>query len=254
MKQGALERAVADLAEGQWGLLTSAQARLSGVSRVQLTRLVDAGFLIRLAHGVYVLRGATGIEHLELRAAWLGLAPERMAADRLRNPTQQGVVSHASAARLHQLGDLEADRHEFTLPTRKQSRRSDVRLHRGTLLAGEITVVAALPVTRPERVVVDLLADRQDGEHVARVLASAVRSRSIALERLALGLSPFAARFGLPAGAGDRLLDHLLELGGAADQVVADSLIDIARAHNLGLADMVSTISGSGATGPWGRR
>jgi predicted transcriptional regulator of viral defense system len=238
-----LERVIVDLAEGQWGLLTSAQARLFGVSRVQLVRLVDAGFLIRLAHGVYVLRGAAGIEHLEIRAAWLGLEPELMAADRLRNPTEGAVVSHASAARLHQLGDLNADRYEFTLAERKQSRRSDVRLHRGALQADEIAVVGGLPVTRPERVVVDLLADRHDGEHVARILAAAVSSRSIDLERLTPRLGPFAARFGFPAGEGQQVLDHLLELGGAADHVVADELVSFARAHNFDVSEMLRAMS-----------
>lgn len=230
---------VVDVAEGQWGLVTSAQARTSGVSRVQLARLVDDGVLIRLAHGVYVLRAAVSTEHLELRAAWLGLDPERMAADRLRNRTDGAVVSHASAARLHQLGNLDADRHEFTLADRKQSRRSDVRLHRGTLPIEDVGVVAGLPVTRPERVVVDLLSDRHDGEHVAGVLAKAVASRSIDLERLTQRLGPFAPRFGFPAGEGEQVLDHLLELGGAADQVVAEDLVTVARARNLSVQEML---------------
>ena len=248
MRRRELQRLIVDLAEGQWGLLTSAQARRSGVSRVQLSRLAEDGVLTRLAHGVYVLRGAAGIEHLELRAAWLGLDPERMAADRLRSRAAGAVVSHASAARLHQLGDLDADRHEFTLADRKQSRSSDVRLHRGTLQAADdVAVVAGLPVTRPERIVVDLLADRHDGELVARVLGTAVTSHSVDLARLAPRLAPYATRFGFPAGEGQQVLDHLLELGGAADQVVADGLIGIARAHNLGLAEMMRAVSAPGA-------
>ncbi|HEX8306036.1 MAG TPA: type IV toxin-antitoxin system AbiEi family antitoxin domain-containing protein [Jatrophihabitans sp.] len=243
MNRARLERLILDLAEGQWGLLTAAQARAVGVSRVQLTRLAQDRVLIRLAHGVYVLRGAANMEHLELRAAWLGLDPERMAAEQLRNPTQGAVVSHASAARLHQLGDLEADRHEFTLPMRKQTRRSDVRLHRAVLTAGEVMTVAGLPTTTPERIVVDLLADCHDGEQVARVLAGAVHARSIDLGQIAPLLSPFAARFGLPLGKGDLLLEHLLELGGAADQVIADNLVSAARANDVGVGEMVSRIA-----------
>ena len=237
MPRAELERAVIDLAEGQWGLLTAAQARAVGVSRVQLTRLAEDGVLVRLAHGVYVLRGAASLEHLELRAAWLGLDAERRAAERLRNPTHGAVVSHASAARLHQLGDLEADRHEFTLPMRKQTRRSDVRLHRAGLTANDVMTVAGLPVTRPERVIVDLLADRHDGEHVSRVLAGAVASRSIDLEWLVSQLGPFAVRFGFPAGDAERVLDHLLELGGAAEYVEAEELVHIARAHHLSVVE-----------------
>lgn len=210
------------------------------MSRVQLTRLVQDGMLTRLAHGVYVLRGAAGVEYLELRAAWLGLEPEEMAADRLRRRHQGAVVSHASAARLHQLGDLEADRHEFILPTRKQTRRPDVRLHRGVLTPDEVVTVAGLPTTTPERIIVDLLDDHHDGEHIARVLASAVRSRSIDLEQLAPRLAPYGARFGFVRGDGQQVLDHLLELGGTADQVVADELVHSARAHNFSLSEMAS--------------
>ncbi|HEX8093376.1 MAG TPA: hypothetical protein VF542_06060 [Jatrophihabitans sp.] len=182
------------------------------------------------------------MEHLELRAAWLGLDPERMAADRLRNRTDGAVVSHASAARLHQLGDLDADRHEFTLPMRKQTRRSDVRLHRAVLTTGEVMTVAGLPVTTPERVVVDLLVDRHDGEHVSRVLAGAVASRSVDLEQLVPQLGPFAARFGLPGAGGGLVLEHLLELGGAADQVTADDLVSAARANKTSLAQMIQEL------------
>src|SRR4051794_31475559 len=118
MNRRQLERIIIDLAEGQWGLFTSAQANAAGVTRVQLSRLADDAMLIRLAHGVYVLRGVADTEQLNLRAAWLALDPERPAVDRLREPTRAAVVSHASAARLHGLGDLDADRHEFTLPER----------------------------------------------------------------------------------------------------------------------------------------
>ena len=242
MNRSRLERVIIELAEGQWGLLTAAQARTAGVSRVQLTRMAEAEVLVRLAHGVYVLRGAASTEHLELRAAWLGLDPERMAVDRLRDPTRGAVVSHASAARLHELGDLEADRHEFTLAMRKQTRRSDVRLHRAVLTAGDVMTVAGLPTATPERIVIDLLADRRDGEQVARVLAAAVHARSVDLGQLAPRLSPFAARFGLPVGEGGLVLDHLLELGGAADQVAADQLVTAARANNTRVVDIARVI------------
>jgi len=45
------ERAVADLAAAQWGLLTSAQAAQRGVTRLQLSRLAAAGLLDRIATG-----------------------------------------------------------------------------------------------------------------------------------------------------------------------------------------------------------
>jgi len=233
--------ALADLAAGQWGLFTAPQAQHAGVSRVRLSRLTQAGVLVRLAHGTYALRGATSADRLELRAAWLGLDPTRLANDRLDDGAARAVVSHASAADLYGLGDLDADRHEFTTPSRKQSRRPDVRLHRGVLDAGDVTLHDGLPVTTPERVVVDLLAAGHDGEHVAGVLASAVRDRRVNLSRLAPRLTPFSARLGLPSRDGRRLLEHLLELGGVTELIAAERLAEAARASNRTIGDLLDS-------------
>lgn len=238
MRARQVEVALAEVAASQWGLFTAPQAQHLGVSRVRLSRLAQAGVLVRLAHGVYALRGAMSSERLELRAAWLGLDPARLASDRLGDGPTGAVVSHASAADLFGLGDLDADRHEFTVPFRKQTRRPEVRLHRGTLEAAEVTLHDGLPVTTPERVVLDLLAAGYDGEHVAGVLASTVRDRRIDLSHLAVRLVPFAARFGLPPRDGQRLLDHLLDIGGVADLVAAEQLVNVARASNRTIGEL----------------
>ncbi len=235
-----VELRLADLAAGQWGLLTAPQAHNVGVSRVRLSRLSQSGILLRLAHGVYALRGAGAGEHLDLRAAWLGLEPTRTASDRLGDGPAGAVSSHASAADLYGFGDLDADRHEFTLTARKQTRRPDVRLHRKALDAGDITLVEGLPVTTPERIVVDLLAAGHDGEHVAGVLAGAVRARAVDVGRLGPRLAPFAARAGFAPRDGQSLLDHLLELGGVSDQLAAEQLVVAARAENRSLAEWMS--------------
>jgi hypothetical protein len=242
-----VEVVLAELAAGQWGLFTAQQARQVGVSRVRLSRLTQAGALLRLAHGVYALRGAAGGRHLELRAAWLGVEPSHAASDRLTDGASGVVVSHASAADLYGFGDLDADRHEFTASMRKQTRRPDVRFHRAFLSATEITLRDGLPVTTPGRLIMDLLADGHDGGHVAGVLADAVRARAIVVADLPERLAPFAARFGHDAGDGQGLVDELLDLGGVLDLVVADQLSDIARADNKSLAELVSTAVGSQA-------
>jgi Transcriptional regulator, AbiEi antitoxin/AbiEi antitoxin C-terminal domain len=247
MKALATEVVLAELGASQWGLFTAPQAQHAGVSRVRLSRLTKAGALVRLAHGIYALRGAMSSDRLELRAAWLGLDPARLASDRLGDGPAGAVVSHASAADLYGFGDLDADRHEFTTPSRKQTRRPDVRLHRGVLTAGDVTLHGGLPVTTPERVVVDLLAAGHDGEHVAGVLASAVRDRRIGLARLAPRLEPFAARLGFPPRDGQSLLDHLLELGGVSDLIVAEQLVDVARASNRTVASQLRSDMGDRA-------
>src|SRR5665648_1286111 len=116
------------LAAGQWGLLTTAQAARESITRLQLARLADAGVLERLGRGVYATTSSAD-EHLSLRAAWLALDPTRTAEERLKDPITAGVVSHASAAGLHNLGDLLDDEHEVTLPQRKQTRREGCLLY-----------------------------------------------------------------------------------------------------------------------------
>ncbi|NMH97381.1 transcriptional regulator [Pseudonocardia sp. K10HN5] len=234
---------VTDLAAGQWGLVTTPQAVAAGLSRIQLSRLCAAGILVRLTHGVYAVRVAIATENIELFAAWLALDPERPAADRLGDGPGGPVVSHASAAAFYGFGDLDADRHEFTTPARKQTRRADLRLHRGALPEGDVTLHRGLPVTTPARTIVDLLADGHDGGHVAGVLADAVRARQVDLDELGGRLAPFAARFGLARRDGEALLRHLLELGGAAEQADADDLASLARTNHLPVAAVAAALA-----------
>ncbi|WP_300007534.1 type IV toxin-antitoxin system AbiEi family antitoxin domain-containing protein [Pseudonocardia sp.] len=229
------EIVLSDLGAGQWGLVTAPQARAAGLSRVQLSRMCSAGLLVRLAHGVYALRGAMGAESIELYAAWLALDPARLAVNRLSDGPDGPVVSHASAAAFFGFGDLDSDRHEFTVPARKQTRRPDLRLHRGALSSDDVVVHRGLPVTTPARTVVDLLTDGHDGGHVAGVLAGAIRARQLNVDELRGQLAPFAVRFGFRRHDGEALLQHLLELGGVAEQVDADALAEAARAATMSM-------------------
>ena len=56
-------------------MLTTQQAEAAGMAWSTLSRRVKNGTLERVAHGVYRIRGAGEVEHLELRAAWLQLNP-----------------------------------------------------------------------------------------------------------------------------------------------------------------------------------
>ncbi len=122
------------------------------------------------------------------------------------------MVSHRSAAALYGLGHLPADRHDFTLPQRRQSRRPDVRLHELALGPGELAVFGGLPVTRPARTAADLLDDREDPEAVACVVADAIRAGHDDPGTIANALAPCAARLGLRRGDGLALLRWLLDL------------------------------------------
>jgi predicted transcriptional regulator of viral defense system len=199
------------IAQDQWGLVTRRQAERAGVSPATLQRLASESVLERVAQGVYHLTGAPTPDQLALRATWLQLAPDVLAWE--RTPAE-GVVSHRSAAAAYDLGHLPADRHEFALPVRRQSRRPDVRLHHRQVVDGEWISLRGLPVTRPSRIAADLLADREDPEAVAHVVADAIRGAYDDPGALADALAPHAAKFGLRQQEGIALLRWLLDLVG----------------------------------------
>jgi len=230
---------VSRLAAGQWGLLTTAQAAREGITRLQLARLADAGVLERLGRGVYATTSFAD-EHLSLRAAWLALDPARTAEERLKSPTTTGVVSHASAAGLHNLGDLLDDEHEFTLPQRKQTRREGIRVHRGDLTEHDVTIVEGLPVTTEERTIADLLRAGNDPEHVAQIIGQGVRRGVVDLSDLAVHLDPLARRHNQPDGGA--LVEYLLDLVGLSRAALARELAQSPAGQDLVAAGRLSAI------------
>ncbi len=215
---------LARLAQDQWGLVTRRQAERAGVSPATLQRLASESVLERVAQGVYRLSASPTPDHLELRAAWLQLAPDVPAWERTAS---EGVVSHRSATALYGLGHLPADRHEFTLPVRRQSRRPDVRLHQREVVDSEWISRRGLLVTRPARIAADLLADREDPEAVGHVIADAIRAAYDYPGTFADALAPHAAKFGLRRHDGIALMSWLLEFVGEPD---APEWVEEARA------------------------
>lgn len=215
--------ALADLTEDQWGLFTRRQAEATGMAWTTLSRLASTGVAERTTHGVYRLRGAPPADHLALRAAWLQLDPDTTAWE--RRP-EGGIISHRSAAALYDIGHLPADIHEFTLPRRRRSRRPDVRLYRADLDDTEWIHLRGLPVTRPSRIAADLLANHEDPEAVAQIVAESLRSVYDYPATVANAIAPQAARFGLRKGDGLGLLTWLLGLTGDLER---ETWLDEAR-------------------------
>ncbi len=203
---------LAEIAEDQWGLITRQQAQSAGISQATFERLSAEGSVLeRVDHGVYRLTGAPVPDHMTLRAAWLRLAPM---VPRWKRTLNQGVVSHRSAASLYGVGHLAADRHEFTVPTRRQSRREEVRFHVRPHGPGQWIQHSGLPVTRPSRIASDLLRDNEDPEAVAQIVADSIREVYDYPGTFAEALVPHAGRFGLRRDDGLALLGRLLELVG----------------------------------------
>ncbi|MEV3870011.1 type IV toxin-antitoxin system AbiEi family antitoxin domain-containing protein [Streptomyces sp. NPDC049906] len=206
---------LAGAAAGQWGLVTAAQAKELGLNAVQLLRLTEAGLLENVGRGVYLLTAGGTPQHLETKVAWLRLDPKRFAWDRPTGHRDSGIVSHASACQLHELGDLPTPDVEIIVPRRRTTTEASVRLRTAPVATVEATVVDGLPVTTADRTIVDLLRTRADGGHVGGVIAEAERRDLIALDELAERVEPFARTYGLKVGATGRdLIDHLVAQAG----------------------------------------
>lgn len=236
---------VADIAADQWGLVTTAQARQLGATPQALARLTRQGALERMVHGVYRVTGSPASPMDELRASWLAMEPGQFVADRIREE-HPIVVSFRTAASVHGLGNLEADVLEFTSRQRKQSRRSDVRVHRGEVGPEEWTLVDGLPVTTPVRTIGDLAAAHVDGGHLAGVVRDAVTHLQVDTSQIAKVLRPHAHRYGAPLGNGEELLSQLLRESGVSESM--ERVVELAgggAARNVdfrALSDQLATL------------
>ena len=234
----------------QWGLVTAAQARGLGVERLWLSRMSSRGMLQRIRHGVYAFPSAQYGPLQDLQAAWLATDASLSAEDRLeaKDPV---VVSHVSAASVHQLGDLLAARHEFSSPARRQTTQKDLRFHRCEVPARDITWVDGLPVTSVAWTVGDLAAHATDADHLATVVRDAVEDHHIKISDLAERLFPHIDAYGAASGAG--LVQLLLDQAGYAPErdpsvnKVWDAVSRDVRTHLLGAewSEMIQASIGS---------
>jgi len=195
-------------------MVTSAQASIRGVTRLDLSRLAEAGHLERLAHGVYMDAGAPGDEFDDLHAAWLSTEPKRLAEVRIKNRVNGVVVAGEAATLLHSIGDFQAHQHDFVSPTRRQSQRREIRYRQRTLGPGDVTLVHGLPVMTVERTIADLVEDLKELSLIADALRDASGKRTLDLDRLRELLAPLAERNGFRKDDGQALLDRLMEIAG----------------------------------------
>ena len=234
MKMAAVLRVLAGITAQQWGLVTSAQASLHGVTRLNLSRLTESGHLERLAHGIYRNAGTPSTPFTDLQTAWLSTDPKLLAEQRLRDRAAGVVVAGASAARLHDIGTRWATHLEFVCSQRCQSQRPEIRYRQRNLDPRDVTLVHGLPTMTIERTIADLVEEAGELSLVSDTLRSAALTHNLDLARLRELLAPLAGRNGLKKNDGGMLLCRLLQLAG----------IDIDTAGAYRLAANASPISG----------
>ena len=171
-------------AESQAGYFTARQAAEAGMDRRTLSHHArPGGRFERVAHGLYRIRlfPTDPLEHIV--AGWLGLG------------VPEAFVSHESALEVFDLSDVIADQVHITIPREKRRRhaRRGVRVHTTTkpLNQRDARRVHGVPVTSPERAIVDALEAGGQPEQlelavsqaVERGLTTAARLRRAARDR-----------------------------------------------------------------------
>jgi len=132
------------LAERQHGVVAAWQLLALGFGRRAIDHRVQAGLLHVWYRGVY----AVGHRALRREGRW-------MAAVLATGPA--AVLSHRSAAALWGMRPTARTRIEVTVPAKRRS-ANDIQVHHARLAPEEVAVREGIPVTTPERTLIDLAA------------------------------------------------------------------------------------------------
>jgi hypothetical protein len=136
--------ALVELADEQYGAISSRQLRTLGFSTKHVHRLIATAWLAPVRRGVFVLGGRVTSWHQAVMAALLASGP-------------QTVASHSTAAVLWGLPGVERGATELSTWRADRRRLEGVQAHRSlAFLDCEHTTREGIPVTTVARTIVDL--------------------------------------------------------------------------------------------------
>lgn len=159
-------KALNEVAFRQAGYFTSRQAIEAGFSPQSQKYHADRGSWVRLERGLYRLASWPPHED-DSFARWAAWSEGH------------GVISFASAATVHHIGDLDPRDVHLTLPTDHRTRLAGVELHRGALAEDEIEQRDTFRVTTPIRTLLDLADAAITQEQFTELVTDALdRSRT----------------------------------------------------------------------------
>jgi predicted transcriptional regulator of viral defense system len=203
------DRAIAEVAAGQHGLILRSQAMALGMTDTMLHRRLASGALVTARPGVYVLPGHTFTPEMLIRAASYALP---------------GVVSHESAAEIHDLPYVPRGLAVISVPHRTTNRFPEIVVHQSTdLFPHHIEEIDGMRITTVPRTIFDL-ASRLRLRRVRMIVEQAVVEQKCTLDDLAT-IKDELARRGRPGsalfrkvlceiGPGVALSESALELAG----------------------------------------
>src|SRR5918992_4288817 len=189
LRTRALDRAIADLAERQHGVVARFQLRDLGLSRDAIDGRIERGWLHALFRSVY----AVGHRVLSSDGRWMAAVLAGGAS---------AVASHRDAAAIWGIRPSSRQRIDVTVP-RKLHPRDNLDFHYSVLPPDEVTTERTIPVTTIARTIFDLAAVTNRRE-VERAMHEADRRRLYD----ALSLSDLLRRY--PRRRGTKAINAIL--------------------------------------------
>ncbi|MFO7961819.1 MAG: type IV toxin-antitoxin system AbiEi family antitoxin domain-containing protein [Nitriliruptoraceae bacterium] len=168
----ALER-LSRVARRQFGVVTTQQAQVAGVSRDSLATLVRSRVLVRRFRGVYAFRGTPDSREARWLAAQFAIG-------------RRAVLSHRTAAAIHGLdhGAVEGAVHVI-VPRRSRESPAGIVVHESpNLQVATAKRHGVLRVTSVPRTLCDLAGEIRDPDRMRRLVAAAVRSGDARIDQL----------------------------------------------------------------------
>ena len=219
-----LDAACHRTAAPSYGIVTRGQLLALGMSADQVQRRLQAGVLVRLQPSVYAVASAPDRFEQRVLAACLAAGPG-------------AAASHRSAARLWSLRGAAFNRVEITVPGSRLPQLAGVAVHRSRIFGPvDVRAVGSVPVTRPERTLVDAAAVLPAAV-VTGYLEGALVGGLTTLDRVWSYLS----RYGGPGRRGSGVLQRILSERDPAARPTESGLEDrvVALLHRSGLPDPV---------------
>jgi hypothetical protein len=214
---------VAEIATKQYGVFSRPQAREAGLSDRQLRSRVEKRVLERLSLHTFRIAGCPTSWRQKVMIACLAAGAG-------------AAASHRTAAALHRFDGFAPGIIEITVPqSRRDFKMDGVIVHSSSYWGDDdVTTVAGIPVSTPERTLCTLAAVCTDGE-VESALDSAERDGTVGRAGVTEVHSDVRERGVNGVAALARLLERRAELAGIPHSVLERRMLNLLEQHGVPL-------------------